>query len=233
GAGQVDYCAANAFLDSFAVSSEAQHAPRIISINWDMWQQVGMGANIANLPEALKQQRLETLKTGITPNEGVEALNRILSSGLNRIIVSTQDWQEVLNRQNEIATEQLSEVPAGSASHSIPSKANKFDVPDNYIQQTIAGLWQEQLGVELVGIHDNFFELGGHSLLAVKVIGQLREIFDVELSLHHLLEAPTVAQVADVISQQLLQREDGVDNVLTEIENLSAAELQQQLTQES
>ena len=135
GAGQVDYCAANAFLDSLArsspVAASASASPkspdtsnnyRTISINWDVWQQVGMGANMANLPEALKQQRVETLKTGITPNEGVDALNRILSSGLDRVIVSTKDWQRVLNQQDEVAAiEQSNVVPAASVSQSISS----------------------------------------------------------------------------------------------------------------
>ena len=224
GAGQVDYCGANAFLDSFARSPDAQNNCRTTSINWDVWQ-VGMGANTANLPNALKQQRLETLKTGITLNEGLDALNRILPSGLDRVIVSTKDWQGILDRQDEIAIDRLdfSEPTPSIAS----SKASNCDAPTNRIQQTIAELWQEQLGIELVGIHDNFFELGGHSLLAIKVISRLREIFAVDLSLRNLLEAPTVAEVADIVAQQLPQPEGNLDDVLTEIENLSAEELQQ------
>lgn len=50
GIGQVDYCAANAFLDAYAHYRTAQNGSFTVSINWDAWQQVGMAAELA-LPE--------------------------------------------------------------------------------------------------------------------------------------------------------------------------------------
>jgi acyl carrier protein len=65
------------------------------------------------------------------------------------------------------------------------------------VEQAIAELWQQLLGVEQVGIHDNFFtDLGGHSLLATQVISRLRNIFQVELSQQHFFETSTVAELA-------------------------------------
>ncbi|ARV58867.1 non-ribosomal peptide synthetase [Nostocales cyanobacterium HT-58-2] len=77
----------------------------------------------------------------------------------------------------------------------------------------LAGLYAQVLGVEQVGKHDNFFELGGHSLLGTKLISQVAEVFQVELSLRSLFEAPTIAGLSNYIetarrenqSQQILR----------------------------
>jgi amino acid adenylation domain-containing protein len=67
------------------------------------------------------------------------------------------------------------------------------------IQEMLAGIWAEVLGIKQVGIYDNFFELGGHSLLATRVISQIRKAFKVELPLHCLFELPTLAELAKEI----------------------------------
>lgn len=67
------------------------------------------------------------------------------------------------------------------------------------VEQVLAAMWAEVLGVERVGIYDNFFQLGGHSLLAIQLIGRVREAFQVELALFALFEAPTVAGLAQTI----------------------------------
>ena len=64
------------------------------------------------------------------------------------------------------------------------------------VEQVVASIWGETLGVERVGAQDNFFELGGHSLLATRVISRLREAFRVEVPVRELFEWPTVAGLA-------------------------------------
>lgn len=77
-----------------------------------------------------------------------------------------------------------------------PALAPGFAAPQTYIEQTIAGIWQEHLGLANVGVHDNFFDLGGHSLLATQVIARVRDAFDVELPLRSIFEAPTISELA-------------------------------------
>ena len=55
--------------------------------------------------------------------------------------------------------------------------------PRTPVEEGLAAIWAEVLGVEQVGVHDNFFELGGHSLLATQVMSRLRETLAVELPL--------------------------------------------------
>ncbi|HEY2738508.1 MAG TPA: amino acid adenylation domain-containing protein, partial [Thermoanaerobaculia bacterium] len=64
------------------------------------------------------------------------------------------------------------------------------------VEEILAAIWSEVLGVEELGVDDNFFDLGGHSLLATRVISQLRGAFQVEMGLHELFEEPTVAGLA-------------------------------------
>jgi SAM-dependent methyltransferase/acyl carrier protein len=71
-----------------------------------------------------------------------------------------------------------------------------FVAPQSKVEQQIAQVWQEVLGVDSVGIHDNFFDLGGHSLLMVRVHGRLAEIFKNDISIVDLLHYPTVALLA-------------------------------------
>ena len=68
--------------------------------------------------------------------------------------------------------------------------------PGSEPERVLAGIWQELLGIESVGIHDNFFELGGHSLFAARVLSRVRTAFGVSLPLEAVFEAPTVASLA-------------------------------------
>lgn len=77
-----------------------------------------------------------------------------------------------------------------------------FVAPRNVIEEAIAQIWQEILGVEQVGVNDNFFELGGHSLLATQVISRLRNTLEIDLLLRYLFESPTVAEFAKTIQEK-------------------------------
>jgi amino acid adenylation domain-containing protein len=76
--------------------------------------------------------------------------------------------------------------------------------PRNTTEKKLAAIWSHILNLEEVGVHDDFFRLGGHSLMATQMITQIREAFQVELPLRRLFDAPTVAQLAEVL-EPLLQ----------------------------
>ncbi|HEY7216577.1 MAG TPA: amino acid adenylation domain-containing protein, partial [Thermoanaerobaculia bacterium] len=68
--------------------------------------------------------------------------------------------------------------------------------PRTPVEEILAGIWAELLGLDRVGPADQFFELGGHSLLATQVMSRLRVAFDVEMPLRDLFEAPVLADLA-------------------------------------
>ena len=86
-----------------------------------------------------------------------------------------------------------------------PEKA--YLAPRNTIEELLAGLWAQVLGVEQVGIQDNFFDLGGHSLTGVKLQSRIKDAFQVDLPLGELFEAPTIAALAELIESKKASEE--------------------------
>ena len=80
-----------------------------------------------------------------------------------------------------------------------PDLEEAFVASRTAIEQQLADIWQQVLGLDRVGIHDNFLDLGGHSLLATQIITRIREVFRIEVLLESLLEEPTIAKQAERI----------------------------------
>ncbi|WP_095118443.1 non-ribosomal peptide synthase/polyketide synthase [Pseudomonas sp. Irchel s3f10] len=76
-----------------------------------------------------------------------------------------------------------------------------YVAPVTALEENLARIWAGLLQVEQVGRHDNFFELGGHSLLAMRMLSQVRQQLDVELTLAELFANPELAAVAQVLSR--------------------------------
>jgi amino acid adenylation domain-containing protein len=118
-----------------------------------------------------------------------------------------------------VLLEELPRTPNGKLDrrallqHSQPETipASRHVAPRNPLEEVLAGIWAEVLGVERVGIHDNFFELGGHSLLATQVVSRVRKVLQVELGLREFFESPTVAELVGSIAA--LRRGDAQSNM--------------------
>ncbi|WP_203854785.1 non-ribosomal peptide synthetase, partial [Dactylosporangium siamense] len=78
-------------------------------------------------------------------------------------------------------------------------RVDVFVAPAGPVQEVLAGIWAEVLGVERVGVHDNFFALGGHSLLATRVVSRIRLAFGVEVSVAALFDTPTIAGLTPAV----------------------------------
>lgn len=89
-----------------------------------------------------------------------------------------------------------------------------FVAPRTTLDEKIAGIWSEILGLEKVGIEDKFFELGGHSLLITQLSSRVRDTFTVDLPLRDLFAVPTVAGLAQQI-EQATQQESPVVNPIS------------------
>ena len=79
---------------------------------------------------------------------------------------------------------------------------SEFVAPRDPLEQLLAQIWANVLKVKRVGLHDNFFELGGHSLLAVRVIVEVEKLSKTRLPLAMLLQAPTIAGLAEVLRRK-------------------------------
>jgi len=79
----------------------------------------------------------------------------------------------------------------------------RYVAPRTPVEETLAGIWTMACGLTRIGINDNFFHLGGHSLMATQIISRIRSVFQVELPLQSLFEAPTIAGIAKKVEQAL------------------------------
>jgi NAD(P)-dependent dehydrogenase (short-subunit alcohol dehydrogenase family)/acyl carrier protein len=206
GPGQVDYCAANAFLDTYARQHCAQHGITI-AINWGEWKWNAWEAGLAGYDtEAQTFFRENRQRFGIAFEEGAEALTRVLSCRLPQVVVSTQDFRAMVELSRSFtATAMLQKTRQSHqkrAVHPRPNLASSYIAPKNEAERKIAAIWDELLGISQVGVYDNFFELGGNSLIGIDLIARLRKEFAIEaIPTYVLYEAPTVSAMAQYLDQ--------------------------------
>ena len=81
-----------------------------------------------------------------------------------------------------------------------------YRAPTNPAEKRLAQIIAEVLNTDSIGVDDNFFLVGGHSLLGTQVVLRARAAFGVELTLRHLFEAQTVANLAIVVERLLLEK---------------------------
>ncbi len=82
-----------------------------------------------------------------------------------------------------------------------PELSEAYVAPRTEVEQTIAAIWQELLGIDKVGSHDNFFDLGGHSLLMVQANSELRIAFERDISTIDMFKYPTVNSLAEYLTK--------------------------------
>ncbi|HEU4323406.1 MAG TPA: amino acid adenylation domain-containing protein [Roseiflexaceae bacterium] len=108
-----------------------------------------------------------------------------------------------------------------------------FVAPRTSVEEVLAGMWSETLGVPQISSDDNFFDLGGHSLRATQIVSRVRQSFQVNLSVRDLFAAPTVAALA----QHLVAREpqpgrtDKIAQALKRVWSMSPEERERMLQQ--
>ncbi|MBN3526500.1 non-ribosomal peptide synthetase [Paenibacillus apiarius] len=75
-----------------------------------------------------------------------------------------------------------------------------YEAPRNETETKLAGIWEEALGVERVGIHDNFFELGGNSIQMVQIRTRIGKELGSDVSLRDFLQNNTIARLGERIA---------------------------------
>jgi acyl transferase domain-containing protein len=212
-AGQVDYTAANAFLDAFACQRQLAGRGRTIAIDWGIWSDVGVASRLAATtlsrqpslpspaepaaaaPSTLRALFEHLVERGIKAEEGAALFERVLQSNLGpQVLVSPVDYDEVA-----AAVESISPRGARVASASAARERAADGIPLDPVEAAIAEGFQELLGVGHVMPDQDFFALGGHSLLAVRLINRLEKRFHAGLRVSSVFDAPTIRQLADLV----------------------------------
>ncbi len=207
GPGQVDYCAANAFMEAYARANAQCHG-YTVAISWGEWRWDAWQEGLQGYPEAARAFLVASRRAyGLSFEEGAEALRRVLASNLSTVVVTSQDVQTLIEQSSGNMLDTLlgtgQQQDQERTRYPRPALGTSYVEPRNQMESTLVGIWSAVLGIEQVGINDNFFELGGNSLVGVDLIGRVRRTLNLEtLPVHVLYEAPSVAALAAYISNQ-------------------------------
>ncbi len=196
--GQVDYCAANAFLDALAEANAADpEAPATRVVDWDIWREVGL-AVATEVPEHLRPWREEMLARAITPAEGVAALDRMLARPEPRWMVSTQELGGRIELGRSLTQEGFLHRLEGDRPEAPARRVlgTSYAAAGSATEREIAAVWERVLGTGRVGVDDNFFDLGGNSLLGLQLVTELNRELGLDLAPVTLFDAPTVGALA-------------------------------------
>jgi polyketide synthase PksJ len=219
------YATANAAIDSLVQQQLQSSSTDWYSVNWDHYS----ADSDYDLADTEIAQRFAA--QSLSAQAIHHATARILQLGeqasiaKTSIIVAKGDFhqrrQTWVQSQRPLTTNQP--LTIASSQHNRPNLTSPYIAPRDTIEQAVAEIWQELLGIQSIGVEDSFFDLGGHSLLAVQTISRIRDRFGVDLAMRSLLyESPTIAGVAAVIRVAMPSEQDvdTVEALLAEIQNM-------------
>lgn len=93
-----------------------------------------------------------------------------------------------------------------------------YEPPQGEIEEKLAAIWSEVLGVDQIGRQDNFFSLGGHSLTLIALTGKVLKAFSVQLSVREAFQLAEFVSLAKRIENEL--NADSKDADLNEMAEL-------------
>jgi amino acid adenylation domain-containing protein len=196
GIGYAAYSSANLFMDSFVRKYNRTASHPWISINFDGWNFLfdEMKNKSENIPA--------TEILSMTPEEGVETIYRILSTNnLDQVIISTGNLHQRYNKWVKLESKREINKTTKAKSlllHKRPELSTPYIEPVNETEKIIVDIWQELLGIEMIGVEDNFFDLGGDSLLVVKLIDMLKRK-KIIISVDKIFTYPTIKKIVEYL----------------------------------
>jgi len=184
GAGLAAYSAAHAFGDAFVARHNTSDPGSWFAVNWDHW---------LDAEELHAARKLSPSEPILSPEDGEEVLARIFSGmPAAQIAISRRDL-------NARIRDGQKPIDAGRQPGIRPPLSMPYEAPRNEIENQIAAIWRDALGLDQVGIHDNFYELGGDSVVAIQIAAKMNAS-GFRLSPAQAMENPTVAGLAALAS---------------------------------
>jgi amino acid adenylation domain-containing protein len=240
GIGQLDQAVRCSIVAHFAERRAAMGRPTVtLELGTRAWiEPSGKNPDSGSFLSQQLEEKRE--RFGMSPQECVAALQNALALSLPGVIVSTRDFNALMEQQHLFTTDffqqQIGDSAAASAAgpgklHGRPDVSSAYVAPGNEVETLLLELWQGTFRIQEIGVDDNFFELGGHSLLAVQLLKNMNQTFSSRITLKDLFDGPTIVQLARKISGSPAGNDDSaeLEALLAEIEGMSADELQAEL----
>ncbi|MBS0358861.1 MAG: amino acid adenylation domain-containing protein [Proteobacteria bacterium] len=185
----IDYCGANACLDSFVTSDLFSFSSFVVSINWNTWRDVGIAAEAALRGEATFLGK----GNDISPQQGQALFLEALEGSESNVAISNIDLNVGIGMHGQITS--TSAGPAIKIARQDLNVLTNYLAPANETESKLAQLWQDMLGIEEIGISDDFFALGGHSLKAISLVEKINKTFNCSLPATQIYRSPTIKQL--------------------------------------
>ena len=200
GMGQVDYCAANNVLDSFAISNHFSDKTEIVAINWDTWLDTGMAlsSGLHTMHSESGDPQLEL--AGIHNQEGLDVFSVVLGAGINQAIVSSVSLEQRLAESELLKgiDESVLEI-SGVADKAL------IDIDNMSLEELVTAIWSNILGHKDIAPEDDFFALGGTSLLGISLVNSLQEAIGEIVHISIIFEAPTIEKMVEYIRENYMK----------------------------
>lgn len=192
GMGLSAYAAANHVADLLILQHRRAGHPNWMTTDWDLWA----GGRMSD--ENPRFARF--LGLAIKAEEGAQALEDLLGlPQLGLVVVSTHDLE---TRINTWVRGLVSSEDVVAPQHKRPNLATSFVEVEGELEQRLAQLWSQILGIDTIGRDDDFFEMGGHSLLAVQVTVRIQEFVPANAPTANLYETPTIRTLAAALEAE-------------------------------
>ncbi|GJD16865.1 polyketide synthase type I, putative [Rivularia sp. IAM M-261] len=207
GLGFISYSAANIFMDAFTHNYNKVSLFPWSSFNWDDWVTEEEQQNTDALNNLYKYGMKSKANS-------IDAFERLLSMcGFTQLVVSSGDLQARIREWIKLEYLETSELQKGknlSLKHQRPSLEIAYIAPRNEVEEAVANIWQEILGIEQIGIHDNFFELGGNSINAIQIAAKANQA-GLKLRPDQFFQHQTIDELAaDLCTNKTNQLEQGL-----------------------
>lgn len=182
------YASANSYMDAFAHARHNQGDRRWLAVDWDGW--------IFDTQKKLVGSSHE--HTGMLPSEGLQAFARALQfMHLPQLVHSTVDIEQRIQQWIHFETG----MPKQRSLHARPDMQTSLVEASTDTEKKLVTIWQDVLGIELIGTRDNFFELGGDSMMLVQVHKAVREQAGADVTVAHLFQFPSIGELAAFIDK--------------------------------
>ena len=197
-AGQINYAAANGFLDAIAHYRHQLNLPAL-SINWGAWADTGLATSLA-----VKQRLVRAGVCAIAPRLGMAVLSYLMrhyeGSQAGVLPGELAQWTQAPTFEKPTAdTEIRTKIQAVEGDSFAESLRQRTALISDYLQQQVAII----LGVKTVSLNDfssTFTELGLDSLTAVELRNRLQTGLDCSLPATLVYDYPSLAELRDYLS---------------------------------
>ncbi|URZ17239.1 SDR family NAD(P)-dependent oxidoreductase [Clostridium felsineum] len=237
GQGQVDYTAANSYIDAYVQKLNIDKK-KAISINWGPWDEIGMAVdNKVNISK--------TIFKGLSTDTAIKAFEEILNTNNSQVIVGEFNWDnikkddgciDIIGEHNKTEIKNIkkqedyninlkdnSNYKKSNTRFMINDIENKYD---QNVESVLAKIWARVLEVDSINVFENFSNMGGDSILATYLFREIDKTFPDMLNISDIFTYSSVSEMAKYIESLIKESEDKVNeksfttNSTSDIDNM-------------